>query len=223
MKRVLFEKFHELNELKTAKLALKKNCREDVKVLIIDDEDFLYLDELRAAKFNITKLDDIQDILAAEAYPIVISDIKGVGKKFGSKNEGIYVVEEIKKRYPFKQYAIYSSSVNQYGLMALPPDVFTINKDVSVDEWTRYIDELIRRVTDPSEVWKKIRDYLTNEDISLLSILRLESEYVDLVINHPDGLESFPSEKRGYELSKDVRGVIQSLVAGVILAFAHIS
>lgn len=168
-------------------------------------------------------MNDIQDILSAEAYPIVICDIKGVGKKFGSKKEGAYVIEELKKHYPFKQYAIYSGSMNQFGLMTFPQGVYLINKDISVEEWSRNIDELIRKVTDPSEVWKTIRDYLLSENISLLSIMRLESEYVNIVINHPEKLQDFPSTKKVNELSKDVRGVVQSLVAGVILAIAHIS
>ena len=222
MKRVVYEKFHELSELKTAKLALKKNYREEIKILIVDDEEFLYYNELRNAKFNITKVDDIQDPLSAALYPIVICDIKGVGKKFGSKKEGAYVIEELKKRYPFKQYAIYSGSMNQFGLMTFPQGVYPINKDISVEEWAKNFDEMIRKVADPSEVWRTIRNYLMTEEVSLLSILRLESEYVDTVINHPSNLKNFPSEKRGFELSTDVRGVVQSLVAGVILALAHI-
>lgn len=222
MKRVFYEKFHELSELKSAQIALKKNYRENVKILIVDDETFLYYEELRNAKFNITKVDDIQDLLQAAMYPIIICDIKGVGKKFGSKKEGAYVVEELKKRYPFKQYAIYSGSMNQFGLMTFPQGVYPINKDISVEEWAKNIDELIKKVTDPSEVWRTIRNYLMSEDVSLISIIRLESEYVDMVINHPDKLRYFPSDKRGHELSSDVRGVVQSLVAGVILTLAHI-
>ena len=220
MNRVWLEKFHDLNELKTVDLALKDNCRDAVKILIVDDDEFLYFNELRNAKFNITKVDDIQDLLSVSEYPIVICDIRGVGKKFGSQREGIFVIDELKKKYPFKQYAIYSGSMNQFGLTTLPQGVVPINKDITVEEWTRTFDELIRKVTDPIEVWKTIRAYLLSKDVSLISILRLESEYVKVVLNNPKDLERFPSQRTSIELSNDVRGVIQSLVAGVILALA---
>lgn len=220
MNRVWFENFHDLNELKTAELALKDNCRDAVKILIVDDDDFLYLNELRNAKFNITKVDDIQDLLSVSEYPIVICDIKGVGKKFGSPREGIFVVDELKKKYPFKQYAIYSGSMNQFGLTTLPQGVVPINKDINIEEWIRNFDELIRKVTDPMEVWKTIRAYLLSKDVALLSILRLENEYVKVILTNPKDLATFPSQKSNMELASDVRAVVQSLVAGVLLSLS---
>lgn len=219
--KLLFHLHHfDLDDLRNANLALKSNLRENVKVIIIDDDEFVYLNELRKLHFNVTHVTDIEDLYSVEAYPIVICDIRGVGKKIGSSNEGAYVVNQLQKNYPFKQYAVYTGSSYNTELTSMLKDVSIIKKDVDIEQWAAYIDEFIKRVTNPIETWKTIRYYLLSKDVSLLSVLKMEEVYVKTVLKCPEQLRNFPDVNSFPEINNDIRGVVQSLVAGVMLSLA---
>ena len=68
------------------------------------------------------------------------------------------------------------------------------------------------------ETWNKIRDILIKEDVPLLSLAKLEHEYVDIILNKDANFHNFPSSSNDIKLTQDVRAIIQSLVAGLILS-----
>ena len=225
MKRLCFNKpviwghFYNLSDLNTTKRAFDSiSARSKIPVLIIDDEGFTYLNELRNEKFNITSIKDIEDYNAVEAYPVVICDIKGVGHKFNKEKEGAYVVREMKKRYPFKQFAVYSAGAD-YKVESMNDleGIKRIKKDVDMDMWCSYIDEMIRLASDPIEIWKTIRSFLLNKDVPIKDVMFLEDNYVDIYINRPQEMCNFPNSKKYPSLDADVRSVVQSMVAGGLL------
>lgn len=225
MKRCYFNKprlwgqIYKLSDLNTTKRAFDSlSARSKIPVLLIDDEGFTYLDELRNEKFNITSIRDIEDYNAVEAYPVVICDIKGVGHKFNKEKEGAYVVRELKKRYPFKQFAVYSAGAD-YNVESMNDleGIKRIKKDVGMDMWCTYIDEMIRLASDPIEIWKTIRDFLLNKDVPIKDVMFLEDNYVDIYINRPQDMNNFPNPKKYPSLGEDVRTVVQSMVAGGLL------
>ena len=70
---------------------------------VLDDEPFVQANALRAHGFRIVELGgDIKSVEQVASYPIVVCDIKGVGRAFGSKYEGAHVLSEIRKAYPDK-------------------------------------------------------------------------------------------------------------------------
>ena len=77
-----------VNELRVLKSAVAATNRQQVPIAIIDDEDFTYLDILQRHDFLLKQFRDIEDVRAVHTYPIVLCDIKGVGKHFQSKFEG---------------------------------------------------------------------------------------------------------------------------------------
>ena len=155
---------------------------------------------------------------AVEAYPVVICDIKGVGHKFNKEKEGAYVVRELKKRYPFKLFAVYSAGAD-YKVESMNDleGIKRIKKDVGMDMWCTYIDEMIRLASDPIEIWKTIRDFLLNKDVPIKDVMFLEDNYVDIYINRPQDMNNFPNPKKYPSLGEDVRTVVQSMVAGGLL------
>ena len=219
IKPMVLGHFYNLSDLNTTKRAFDSlSARSKIPVLIIDDDEFTYLNELRNEKFNITSIKDIEDYNAVEAYPVVICDIKGVGHKFNKEKEGAYVVREMKKRYPFKQFAVYSAGADykvesMYDLEGIK----RIKKDVDMDMWCSYIDEMIRLASDPIEIWKTIRNFLLNKDVPIKDVMLLEDNYVDIYINRPQEMCGFPNSKKYPSLEADVRSVVQSMVAGGLL------
>ena len=54
------------------------------KILIIDDDEFPFLEALRKHEYLITHKRDLDDLTDAEAYKIILCDIRGVGKALGT-------------------------------------------------------------------------------------------------------------------------------------------
>lgn len=198
---------------------IKQITRSNVSIVIIDDEDFLYFDELRNSGFNLTHYKDVQDIRMLESFPIIISDIKGVGKSFKSPSEGAFLLRELKKKYPFKVLAAYTGSTYDINLNSYLDGVHIIKKDIEIDDWCEEIDNLIKITGDPKEIWNKIRDILIKEEVPLLSLAKLEHEYVDILLNKNADFHGFPTSDKKLKLSSDVRGVIQSLVGSIIFSW----
>lgn len=212
-------KIYQLKDLNTAQRAFDSiDPRSKIKVLFIDDEDFTYLNDLRNEGFCIQQIKDIEDFESASAYPIVICDVKGVGHKFSKDKEGVYIVKELKKKYPFKQIAVYSSG-NDFRLESTNEleGIARIKKDADKDMWCSYIDEMIRKAIDPKECWITIRNFLLCKGVDIKDVMLLESNFVDIYNNRPEDMKQFPEEKKFPNLTQDVRGVVQSLIAGGIL------
>jgi hypothetical protein len=81
-----------IKDLNIPGLKLKSIERKQVPILIIDDEEFEYLDHIKTHRFDVEYFEDIQSIESAENYEIILCDIQGVGKKFKSKFEGAHVI-----------------------------------------------------------------------------------------------------------------------------------
>ena len=210
-------KRYTIKDLNTPSRKIKSASRDRFKIAIIDDEDFVFLEELRKSGFDIRKYDDALDLQMFASYPIIICDIKGVGKDFKSPMGGAFLIRELKKKYPLKAYAAYTGSTYDISINNYLEGVSIIKKDIEIDDWCIEIDNLIRNISDPKEVWLKIRDILLKEEVDLISLANLEDEYVDIILNKNGDFHNFPSAKKENTLNPDVRAVVQSLVAGIIL------
>ena len=210
-------KRYTIKDLNTPSRKIKSASRDRFKIAIIDDEDFVFLEELRKSGFDIRKYDDALDLQMFDSYPIIICDIKGVGKDFKSPMGGAFLIRELKKKYPLKAYAAYTGSTYDISINNYLEGVSIIKKDIEIHDWCIEIDNLIRNISDPKEVWLKIRDILLKEEVDLISLANLEDEYVDIILNKNGDFHNFPSAKKENTLNPDVRAVVQSLVAGIIL------
>ena len=69
-------KFYSIQDLNTPSQKLHSNYRDKVKIVFIDDEDFIYIDDLRRSGFNITQYHDIEDLQTLGTFHVIICDIK---------------------------------------------------------------------------------------------------------------------------------------------------
>jgi DNA-binding NtrC family response regulator len=204
----------ELADLKTISNAGNIE-RSSVSILCIDDQGLEYEEIIRNHGFNIRVLKDIEDIKAVTEYPVVICDIKGVGKSFGSKFEGGHIIEEIKNKYPEKVVIAYTgqqfdATYNKFFSLA----DFTLSKDIDSDTWVSTLDETIRKVVSPIEQWKRMRDFLLDKDVSLKTIFELEQQFINAVLTKDKSKFAKDSTIKGLE--GDVRSVITSFVASIL-------
>ena len=205
-----------IKDLNKPSLKLNKVDRIKVPVLVIDDNEFEYLEHLKNHRFDITYFSDIQSIESAKEYEVILCDINGVGKIFDSKYEGAHVISELYKKYPFKTIIAYTGYTHDptYNKFFRLAD-YVFKKDLDGDEWVENLDNAIESAVNPQKKWLKLRDFLIKNNVSLFEIVKLENEYVNNIISGKD-LATFPSTKLNNEIDKDIRAVIQSFTASII-------
>lgn len=162
-----------------------KSQRQTTKILIIDDEPFNFLEPLRDLQFNLTYKKDIDNLSDISGYNIILSDIRGVGRKFSEQFGGAFLINEIKKNYPEKIAIIYTAndydtSFQQYFRKA----DFIIEKGTSIEAWTNIFDKAITNLYNPVEIWKNFAENLIDAGMSTTKISKLESCYVSSIIKH---------------------------------------
>lgn len=211
-----FRKFHVINELSLSTQTFKPAQRGEFKIAIVDDEVFLYLDQLRRLGFNITTYKDVTDLNMLYSYDVIISDIKGVGKDFNSEFEGAFLLRELKKKYPYKGFAAYTGSAFDIRINTFLVDIQIIKKDITIDEWCNAIDSLIRNISDPKTVWNRIRKDLLDKEVSLLDLERLEDEFVDRVLNRNCDFSNFPSQKAKKHISTEALNLLSSIASNLL-------
>lgn len=172
-----------IGDLRDLQTGYSKTERGVAEIAIVDDEEFPYLEILTRHDFRLKALGDITDIRAVAEYPVILCDIKGVGKHFGSSFEGAHLISEVKKKYPAKVVYAYTGhqidpSFNKYFRFC---DA-VVKKDISSDEWVEQLDKAIQLATNPIDQWLRLRTYLLRCDIPLQHLLILEDDYVTKVM-----------------------------------------
>lgn len=158
--------------------------KKQFDVLVIDDDKFPLLNDLKKHEFNITYKEEISDIKDVEAYQIILCDINGVGKFLGSENDGAYLGYQIKNKYPDKIVISYTADTtsirNQKYLDAVDKK---IPKGTSVEDWASLLDEVVLTFGNPIVAWKKTVYKLLEANVATKDIAVLEHKYVKAILN----------------------------------------
>ena len=153
--------------------------RQHVRILIIDDNEFMAEKYLKNNGYQIDHKYDIDTIKDVEPYEIIMCDISGVGKKLGFEKEGAFIIREIHENYPSKviiAYTSYTYNADYNQFFALADSV--VAKDIPIDDWIGILDEQVRNAINPIQQWKRIRNYLFDNDVSTITIAQIEDKYV---------------------------------------------
>lgn len=192
--------------------------RKHVNMLVIDDNDFMPESFLKANGYQIHHKTDIDTIKDVEPYDIILCDIAGVGKKLGYSKEGAFIIREIHANYPNKRIIAYTSytydpDYNHFFSIA----DFVAPKDFGIDDWINALDDQVKKSIDPVNQWIKIRDYLLENDVSTLTIAKIEDKFVAAVNNKDfDKLRSYV-EGKDSQLKSIITDFLSSLCAKLIL------
>jgi CheY-like chemotaxis protein len=137
----LFSKHHEWPKITFEEI--KKRAR----LLVIDDEDFIYKGLFEKDGYVIDKWDDITDLSKLEQnyFDLILLDVQGVGLKF-SADQGLGILNHIRQRAPAQLVIAFSNA--DYSLKY--QDFFkladaTLNKGADYVEFKRKVDELLER------------------------------------------------------------------------------
>lgn len=151
-------------------------------ILVIDDKPFEYLDILKTSyEFNIQQKNDLTLLTDAEAYDIILCDIRGVGKFLNSPYDGAKLIKELKEKYPDKMIIAYTTfeyrSEFQEYLDYADKKIYKGSPDL--DSWVGILTQILKESADPVKYWERIRKALINANVPTIDIARYESQYVN--------------------------------------------
>ncbi|MGJ7555914.1 hypothetical protein ACSFBI_18095 [Variovorax sp. RB3P1] len=151
-----------------------------IDVAVLDDEPFSQLANLSTHGFKLMELGgDIKSVAQVADFPVVICDIKGVGKAFGSKHEGAHVLYEIRKNYPDKYLIAFTGMEYDatYNEKLIAADK-SVTKDANSDQWGQILETALGVVGDPVERWLRLRRSLLARRVELYDVLNLEQAFI---------------------------------------------
>lgn len=119
--------------------------RKRARLLIVDDEEFFYLDLFRKDGYTIEKWNDVKDLPKIESgyYDVVLLDIQGIGKK-QSKDQGMGILRHLKKACPAQIVVAFSNadfSLKYKEFFDLADKVLA--KQADYVDFKRAVDELL--------------------------------------------------------------------------------
>ncbi|UAY76906.1 hypothetical protein K7G90_001094 [Pasteurella canis] len=204
------KRIYKLTEINTLNISIQK-LKKEIKIAVIDDQNFSPINNLRSLEFNITPFKDISTLDQVKEYPVIICDIRGVGKDFGGKYEGAFVISELRKTYPDKYIIAYSTESYSLDIASFiqKSDVIA-SKGATIEEWSSILEKAIKDTSNACIRWKKIRESLLNNDIELSDLLELEQKYILSINNSENQMENM-------ELLKNINNdLIIDIIKGFI-------
>lgn len=159
--------------------------RDKYRIAFIDDQNPPLIKAIEKHGFDLTHFQDISNVNEIKKYDIVICDIQGVGKSFGSEFEGGHLIKEIRLNYPLKYLIAYSGKsfdmrYNQFFKLC---DNVAM-KQTDITDWINYLDSAIKQVSDPIFVWSKAREQFIMNNIPLVVVSEIEKSYVKSISNN---------------------------------------
>jgi hypothetical protein len=191
--------------------------RNGIKIAIIDDMDVPYLDMLRNSGYNVKHYKDIEDFEILKSYSVIICDIRGVGKSFGSKLEGAYIIKEIRKLYPEKYIIAMSSAVYKINVAKII-DVADdkIVRDTELDQVINSVDKAVCIMRSNRQKWLRLREHLLNiHQVDLYDVWCIEQDFISAVIKKD--INKLEQSKSINHLNDIVKGLVVNFISGLIL------
>ncbi len=210
---------HSIDDLEKIKksilIKLPHELRKLTKILVIDDKPFTPLENLTSQDYRINWLPDVHGLDECQEYNIILVDLKGTGKRFDAREQGLHLIRELKRRYPDKSIIAYSAgaSADIVEQAKLEADEF-LSKDARIEEWVQVLDASIKSVLDPVENWKKIRDRAIITGVSLFDCALLEHFYIKSLNSKISIIKIVESEKNNFINYNKIKPIVEGLAYG---------
>lgn len=195
-----------------------EKLRERVKILLVDDEEYEIIDILKTRGYSIYYKSDINYLIETEPFDIILLDIKGIAKKFGSPKQGFGFAVNVKNKYPQKIVISFSGTSDIRINEELHKIDGFIMKDTDVDIWCNRLDKYIKDYCDPNYQWNAIAKKLKKDGVEEDIINELKDEFISSFENNSfDGFSSrFMQKVRNAKELMEILGVLISLFKTVV-------
>lgn len=165
-----------------------------LKVAIIDDESFPWSDALesggaKVSIFNdyckpITQANQKTKIIDFSNFDIIICDVRGVGSTIYPTLEGVGVIGDLRKRYPFHVIIAYTGNPGAISSKLKKNECLDMIfvKDWELEDFLFNFDKLTEIFKHPAARWKFIRKRLSHLDIGEKEIEMFRRSFVEDVL-----------------------------------------
>lgn len=181
------------------------SLKREIDIAVIDDNPFSRREQLERYGFRIREIGgDFASFEQVEAFPVVVCDIMGVGRSFGSEFEGAGVIAELRKRHPDKYLIAFTAATHniRYNASLSKADA-SLEKDISTDAWVAELEKGLLSVGSPHQRWLRFRIGLIAQGVDAFHVFNLEQAYVKAIIEKSQKplessslLEKIPNELR---------------------------
>lgn len=159
--------------------------RHEARILLIDDQGFSHKESLSSAGFNIQVNPRWNSIRDVEPYTVVVSDNQGVANDLGENCDGLYMLNQARKIYPDKFFALYSGNMIELrdkNISGLP----VRTKGDDPEKWTTMFDEALLSCYNPRNSWNKIYRLLYEQNISEKEIRLVQHYFVKSILDEKE-------------------------------------
>ncbi|WP_428592343.1 hypothetical protein [Sphaerochaeta sp.] len=194
------------------------DAKSKIEIAVIDDNPFAPREALLIHKFRIVELGpDIRSVDQVSTYSIIICDVSGVGKAFGSQLEGAHLVTEIRKAFPDKYLMAYTGMTYSLAITnALTTADKRMEKDASIEAWVQTLEVGISEVVNPRNRWIRFRRALLERGVELFDVLKLEQAFIKSVQNRNQSY--LENKARSLGISEDFKDLIIKFSANAVAA-----
>ncbi|AUI82459.1 hypothetical protein [Alteromonas macleodii] len=190
--------------------------RNNIKIAIIDDMEVPYLESLRKSGYNVRHYKDIEDFEILKSYSVIVCDIRGVGKNFGSKLEGAYIIKEARKLFPEKYIIAMSSAVYKISLttiIGVADD--KIVRDSDLDRVLNAIDKAVNTMSSNRLRWLRLRDNLLNtHNVDMYDVWLIEQDFIAAMLKKDK--KRLENSKGISHVNDMVKGLLVNFISGII-------
>jgi len=121
--------------------------RKRARLLVIDDEDFIYKELFTRDGYIIEKWDDVEDLSKLEQnfFDVILLDVQGVGRKL-SADQGLGILQHIRKTAPTQVVIAFSNadySLKYQDFFSMADAVLA--KGADYVEFKRTVDQLLQQ------------------------------------------------------------------------------
>jgi hypothetical protein len=183
-------------------------AKRQVEIAVLDDNRFEPKEALLHHKFRITELGpDIRSLDQVSTYPIIVCDVAGVARAFGSALEGAHLVNEIRKAYPDKFLIGYTGQTHSVATTnALTAADRRMAKDESIEAWIKNLEAGMDEVVNPRNRWIRMRRALLARGVELFDVFKLEQAFIKAVKQRKP--EVLTNKARDLEVSQEIKDLV---------------
>jgi hypothetical protein len=192
--------------------------KRQVEIAVLDDNPFAPKEALVHHKFRITELGpDIRSLDQVSSYPIIVCDVVGVARAFGSGSGGAHLINEIRKAYPDKFIVGYTGQTHSVAITnALVAADKVLRKDESIEAWIQILEKGVDEVVNPRNRWARMRHALLMRRVELFDVLMLEQAFIKAVKHRrPYVLET---AARNLEIAEELKDLVIRFSATAVAA-----
>lgn len=192
------------------------DAKRRVQIAVLDDNPFAPKEALLHHRFLITELGpDIRSLDQVSTYPIIVCDVAGVGRAFGSSLEGAHLVNEIRKTYPDKFLIGYTGQTHSVATSnALTAADKRMAKDESIEAWIQNLEMGLNQVVNPRNRWIRMRRALLERGVELFDVFKLEQAFIKAVQQRKP--EVLTDEAGGLGITQEVKDLILKFSATAV-------